>query len=734
MKKHITLKRMIIAVSAILATVVGCTFLIMYSQREVIEDETEEKTALAHNPVLITPKTFCSYGELMFAYIGENNYLYNLDDESKPLIEQPADELLYASDDTVIYTAPVETDAGHFGRESMIQELQIGEKENTVYTIATVSIDPCWSSNDEVVYFIKDDNKKQLCTFEPLTSTTEMAAEFEEEITGLRISSDGLLATTVSGKEMLYIPLSKQLTQPYCDCQGSRLIVCEQYDLILTPEGVLSYRWMGSNEATQIAENVIVPCGYQDNEILYIQKTDDGKSLCAYYVSEEQNKELTKLPDNILPQLTVSADYAFVMDDNHIVYRLLLDNNEFSAFCQIEDTIKNPLISVFDYRLMVYDIANEPDASYCYSLDATAVPNESSASELESKQSDYAQEKNPDFAAYSTLEMASVGEPVFAFQKKLGELGYMSSSPNGIYDVETTTAVQYLQNDLGIEETGVATPELQYRINTEDRSPSDGYGTLSVTGKGIRVRDIQARLKTLGYLKENPTGEVDKATVKALELFAQDNALDYDGGVIKPEVSEALFSTDAAVYKGIIELGKGDCCPAVVKLNTRLKELHYLSGSVNPCFDAKTETAVKLYQQTNNMLVTGIGDTSTQESLYASDAAPCPEENMPASIDDSASADKRQVISDRQLKVIRKWLTKQFAVNHTDKQAVKRLQRQLVKLGFLKAEDVSMIYDQNTMDAVIAYQKANDLPADGVASKSTLTAIFSTTMKNGQAQ
>ena len=146
MKKHVTLKRMIIALSAVAATVVGCIFLIMYSQREIDEspDGTPDSAAesgAAKTPALITPKSFCSCGELMFAYIGKDGYLYNLDDESKPLIEQPADELLYASDDTVIYTAPAETDGARNGRESVIQELQIGEKENTLNTIAPGTID-----------------------------------------------------------------------------------------------------------------------------------------------------------------------------------------------------------------------------------------------------------------------------------------------------------------------------------------------------------------------------------------------------------------------------------------------------------------------------------------------------------------------------------------------------------------------------------------------------------------
>lgn len=732
MKKHVTLKRMIIALSAVAATVVGCIFLIMYSQREIDDspDGTPDSAAesgAAKTPALITPKSFCSCGELMFAYIGKDGYLYNLDDESKPLIEQPADELLYASDDTVIYTAPAETDGARNGRESVIQELQIGEKENTLNTIATVTIDPCWSSNDEVVYFIKDDNKKQLCTFEPLTSTTENAAEFEEEITGLRISSDGLLATTVSGKELLYIPLSKQLTNPNYDCQGSRLIVCEQYDLILTPEGELSYRWMGSNEATKVAEHVVVPCGYQDNEILYIQKNEDGMSLCAYFVSEEQNKELAKLPENILPQLTVSADYAFVIDDGNIVYRLLLDNNQFSPFCQIKDGVKNPMISMFDYRLMVYDLSKEAGSSYCYSLDATKSPSKEEASQLEKKHTEFVDSKSGELSGFSTLEMASVGEEVSDLQQKLFEAGYLSSVPSGIFDVDTAAAVQYVQSDLGLDESGIATPELQLTLSKEKLEKRAGYRALSSTSKGIRVRDMQARLRTLGYMKDAVTGKVDKPTETALALFSKANSLDYDGGVIKADLQKLLFDKSTAEYSGLIELNKGDCCPAATKLNERLKKLGYLAGSVNPCFDTKTETALKLYQQLNNLNTSGAGDSKTLSSLFNSKAASCPKEYAPAAPNDSSSANKGQAISDRQLKIIRKWLTKQFAVNHTDRQAVKRLQRQLVKLGFMKAENVTMIYDQTTKDAVTKYQKAHGITADGFASKSTLTEIFSTT-------
>jgi murein L,D-transpeptidase YcbB/YkuD len=74
--------------------------------------------------------------------------------------------------------------------------------------------------------------------------------------------------------------------------------------------------------------------------------------------------------------------------------------------------------------------------------------------------------------------------------------------------------------------------------------------------------------------------------------------------------------------------------------------------------------------------------------------------------------------------VIRKWLTKQFAVNHTDKQAVKRLQMRLVRMQYLRIDQVTMIYDQDTFNAIMAFQVDKGIPADGVVSKATLTEIF----------
>ena len=253
--KKMTLTRLIATVGCLLAAISLSVFLFMASDRT--EPETTVSATAAENPRFVTPKSMGSYGELMFAYVGLNNYLYNLDDESQPLVRQPVKELLYASDDSVLYLASCELTEAHAGRESSIKELMVGDAGIQLNTIATVTVDPCWSSNDEVIYFVDDMDPMALKTFEPLTSTTEVSAHFAENITGLRISSDGLLVTLQSGVEQLFVPLSKQLLAPGFSAQGMRVTVCEQYDLLLGPEGTLLYHWQGVDQAVDCSGSVV---------------------------------------------------------------------------------------------------------------------------------------------------------------------------------------------------------------------------------------------------------------------------------------------------------------------------------------------------------------------------------------------------------------------------------------------------------------------------------------------
>lgn len=69
-----------------------------------------------------------------------------------------------------------------------------------------------------------------------------------------------------------------------------------------------------------------------------------------------------------------------------------------------------------------------------------------------------------------------------------------------------------------------------------------------------------------------------------------------------------------------ITLKKGDKNEDVRKMQTRLIELNYLSGSADGDFGGKTEAAVKMFQQASTLEADGIADPETLNALYAADA------------------------------------------------------------------------------------------------------------------
>ena len=720
MKKW-TLTRIIATTGCLLAAISLAVFLALASDR--VEDSSNDPTQRYENARLITPKTFGSYGELMFAYAGENNYLYDLDNESIPLICQPVKELLYASDDSVLYTASCEMDSAHPGRESVIQELQIGTQGNRVHTIAQVTVDPCWSSNDEVIYYVEDEAANRLCTFEPLTSTSEIAAEFEQDIIGLRISSDGLLVMLDDSMELLYVPLSKQLTVPGFVAKGSVITVCEQYDLLLSAEGSLSYHWQGADDTVLISEDVLIGISHQDNEIYYIHQSSGRTELMCYTVSEEQHQVLASLDSNVLPQLTSDADYAFVLTEQGIVYRYDIQESILIPYHFIDTaSVRAPMISLFDYRLMIYDLAKEQDASYCYSIPSDVALTAEETEQLAQQAKDLTTEAGElDFSSeISFLSMGSTGEKVLALQNILNSRGYLQVAPTGIYGTETLYAVSTAQSDLNLPETGFADRLFQTLLVRSDAS--NQIRSILENDDGIRARNLTARLITLGYILQSDAERPNKLQ-DGVALYCAQNNLPFDGAITE-DIQLAIFSKDALLYSGYHELVPGDRGEACSAVNEQLFRLDYSQYSSRPVIDNHTHEAIQLFASVNGVAYDLIITRELQEALLAAQAAACPEQLSPSALADAKSATPGQVITDKELKVLRKWLTKSFAVNHTDKQAVKRLQVRLIRLGYLEQGEASMIYDDKTAEAVRQFQSENGLTIDGVPSKRTLMGIF----------
>lgn len=110
----------------------------------------------------------------------------------------------------------------------------------------------------------------------------------------------------------------------------------------------------------------------------------------------------------------------------------------------------------------------------------------------------------------------------------------------------------------------------------------------------------------------NSISQLESAT-SAEELTAIINGQTITVQSATPEPTVAPEATYAP-------LQKGDESNEVLNLQNRLYTLGYLSGDRDGVFGSKTQTAVKMFQETAGITPTGIADNNTQQALYADDA------------------------------------------------------------------------------------------------------------------
>ena len=107
-----------------------------------------------------------------------------------------------------------------------------------------------------------------------------------------------------------------------------------------------------------------------------------------------------------------------------------------------------------------------------------------------------------------------------------------------------------------------------------------------------------------------------EAATSAAELTAVIN-----GQVITVQTQTPEPTAEPITYTN---LQKGDESNDVMKLQVRLYNLGYLNDDRDGVYGSKTQTAVKLFQETVGINATGIADSATQAALYADDAPYAP--------------------------------------------------------------------------------------------------------------
>ena len=212
---------------------------------------------------------------------------------------------------------------------------------------------------------------------------------------------------------------------------------------------------------------------------------------------------------------------------------------------------------------------------------------------------------------------------------------------------------------------------------------ASAYDTLHYGDTGEDVTALQQALYNKGYLDVTPTGYYGWKTDAAVRAFQQDKGLAADG-IAGQQTQSALYGSTAALLR------MGSSGSDVTALQQRLHALGYLDyKGATGYYGTLTKIAVIRFQQNNGLTADGIAGSATTAKLYAASA---------------------------------RSLVLNVGVSG---EAVSALQTKLASLGYYTYGSVTGYYGSVTKAAVISFQKACGLSADGIAGPATHNKLFS---------
>lgn len=355
-------------------------------------------------------------------------------------------------------------------------------------------------------------------------------------------------------------------------------------------------------------------------------------------------------------------------------------------------------------------------------------------------------------AAYKTLEYGSRGTEVKELQKALLSLGFDPNGTDGKFGSGTKAAVKAYQKSRGLTADGKAGnitlsllySEMDGSANNGSSSGSAGSGeatstnpnTLKYGSSGSRVTELQNNLKKLGYSVGTVDGKFGAATKRAVIAFQSAHGLTPDGlagaqtlALITAKVqalgsagssgnsssSSSSGSTSGSTNTSTSGLNRtlrrGYTGSDVTKVQNRLKELGYYTGTVDGVYGLGSMAAVKAFQEKHGLTADGLAGTKTFEKLFSSSATAAGSSSSSNQTNNNASSGSSSSTAYPRLD------------EGSKGEEVRAMQRALKSLNY--PLDVDGSYGPTTKAAVKLFQGLNGLSADGVAGQATLSLLYS---------
>ncbi|QLE41984.1 peptidoglycan-binding protein [Nostoc sp. C052] len=211
---------------------------------------------------------------------------------------------------------------------------------------------------------------------------------------------------------------------------------------------------------------------------------------------------------------------------------------------------------------------------------------------------------------YPTLSQGKTGAAVTRLQQRLRQLGYFNANPTGNFGRITKDAVIAFQRNYRIPASGIVNRQTWNAL--AGSSPTPARTSLSTQ----QVRELQVRLRQLGYLNANATGNVGPMTREAVIAFQRNNRLPVDG-IANAQVLDSVrrASTGGTQQSGRDYLTLGDRGENVRLVQERLGQLGFSNTNPDGIFNDYTRQSVIAFQQSSRINSTGNVDWETWEAL-----------------------------------------------------------------------------------------------------------------------
>ena len=149
------------------------------------------------------------------------------------------------------------------------------------------------------------------------------------------------------------------------------------------------------------------------------------------------------------------------------------------------------------------------------------------------------------------LKTGVKGDEVTRLQQRLQELGYYNGEVDGQYGPGTAEAVRVFQAQHGLDSDGIAGEATRARLYAQDAQTCVPTATPTATPSLLKkgdasdaVREMQQRLKELGYYDGEVDGDFGGGTEEAVRLYQRQNGLDVDG-IAAEKTFASLYSDNA---------------------------------------------------------------------------------------------------------------------------------------------------------------------------------------------